>query len=182
MKRLAWLTDLHLKFVIAGHGERLCRSVAETGADAVLFTGDIGEAHDEEPLLKALDVGLGMPPYFVLGIHDFHGGGIARVRAGIQGLCARSPRLTYLTRAGFVALTEETGPIGHDSRVGDYAGSGVLLDDYRLIEGLAGLDKEARLGRLPALGDEAAAHFRSLLPVALVRFRCARPSLVDLVS
>ena len=33
MKRLAWLTDLHLNFVTPGHVERLCRSVAVAGAD-----------------------------------------------------------------------------------------------------------------------------------------------------
>ena len=173
VRRLAWLTDLHLNFVTASHVERLCRSVAESGADAVLLTGDIGEAHDVEPLLEALDAGLGMPLYFVLGNHDFYGGGIARVRAGIQALCARSPRLIYLTQAEVVALTGETGLIGHDGwadgRLGDYDRSEVLLNDYRLIEELAGLDKEARLGRLHALGDEAAAHLRALLPEALGR-------------
>ena len=109
MRRLAWLSDLHLNFVTPRHVERLCRSVVESGANAVLLTGDIGEAHDVEGHLEALDAGLGLPLYFVLGNHDFYGGGIARVRAGIQDLCARSPRLTYLTQAGAVALTGETG-------------------------------------------------------------------------
>ena len=175
VRRLAWLTDLHLNFVTPGHVERLCLSVAESGADAMLLTGDIGEAHDVEGHLEALDAGLGLPLYFVLGNHDFYGGGIARVRAGIAARCARSPRLTALTQAGVVALTGETGLIGHDGwadgRLGDYERSEVLLNDYRLIEELAGLDREARLGRLQALGDEAAAHLRALLPVALSRFR-----------
>ena len=74
-----------------------------------------------------------------------------------------------------MALTEETGLVGHDGwadgRLGDYARSEVLLNDYLLIEELSGLDKEDRLGRLHALGDEAAAHFRALLPEALERFR-----------
>lgn len=65
--------------------------------------------------------------------------------------------------------------IGHDGRadgrLGDYARSQVLLSDYRLIEELAGLDKEARRARLHAFGEEAAAHLRALLPEALRRFR-----------
>ena len=47
----------------------------------------------------------------------------------------------------------------------------MLLNDYLLIEELAGLDKRDRLERLHALGDEAAAHFRAVLPEALARFR-----------
>ncbi len=72
-------------------------------------------------------------------------------------------------------MSEDTCLIGHDGwadgRLGDYARSEVLLNDYRLIEELAGLDKEARRARLHALGDEAAAHLRALLPEALRRFR-----------
>ena len=175
MRRLAWLTDLHLTFVTPRHVERLCRSVIESRADAVLLTGDIGEAHDVEGHLAALDAGLGLPIYFVLGNHDFYGGGIARVRAGIAALCARLPRLVYLTQAGVMPLSADTCLIGHDGwadgRLGDYDRSEVLINDYLLIEELAGLDKQARRARLHALGDEAADHIRGLLPEALGRFR-----------
>ncbi len=70
MRRLAWLTDLHLNFETQGHVKRPCRSVVESGADAVLLTGDIGEAHDVEGHLEALDAGLGLPIHIVLGKHD----------------------------------------------------------------------------------------------------------------
>jgi hypothetical protein len=73
-----------------------------------------------------------------------------------------------------VELTAETGLIGHDGwadgRFGDYASSDVLLNDYFLIEELAGLDADARLERLQGLGAEAADHFRRVLPEALARF------------
>ena len=91
-------------------------------------------------------------------------------------LCARSPRLHWLNGTGVVGLTAETGLIGHDGwadgRFGDYAGSDVLLNDYVLIEELAGHRTRGRdLERLHALGDAAADHFRSVLPEALGRFR-----------
>ena len=96
------------------------------------------------PPSLAFDAGLTLPIYFVLGNHDFYWGGIARFRAGVTAQFARSPRLTYLTQAGVVALTKETGMVGQDGwsngRLGDYARSGVLLNDYRLIEELAALD------------------------------------------
>src|SRR4051794_7244891 len=173
--RLAWLTDIHLNFVPDSRLDTLCRAIREAGAEAVLLGGDIGEAPDVEEYLEDLDARLGLPIHFVLGNHDYYRGAISRVRAGIAALCHRSPRLVYLTRTGVVALTEETGLVGHDGwaagRLGDYTRSEVLLNDYLLIEELSGLDKDDRLGQLHALGDEAAAHFRALLPGALGRFR-----------
>ena len=174
MKRLAWLTDVHLNFVTPRHVDALCRAVLDAGADAVLLGGDIGEAPDVLEHLERLDARLGLPIYFVLGNHDFYRGSIARVRAEVAALCDRIPRLCWLPRAGVVELTPATGLVGHDGwadgRLGDYARSEVLLNDYRLIEELAGLDKHERLARLQALGDEAAAHFRAVLPEALGRF------------
>ena len=96
MDRLAWLTDIHLNFVPESRLDALCRAIRDAGADAVLLGGDIGEAPDVEDYLEDLDARLGLPIYFVLGNHDYYRGAIARVRAGIATLCARSPRLVYL--------------------------------------------------------------------------------------
>jgi hypothetical protein len=85
--------------------------------------------------------------------------------------------LHYLPDSGVVPLTPEACLVGHDGwadgRLGDYAGSDVLLNDYGLIGEFGGFgeEKAERLARLNALGDEAAAHFRSVLPAALARFR-----------
>ena len=114
MKRVAWLTDLHLNFVTPGHIDRLCRAVQEAGADAVLLGGDIAEAPDVADYLEGLDARLGLPLYFVLGNHDFYRGSIARVRAAVRALSARSPRLHWLPGSGVVALTPGTALIGHD--------------------------------------------------------------------
>src|SRR4051794_3131170 len=46
MKRLAWLTDVHLNFVPRDRIDALCRDIAAAGADAVLLGGDIAEAPD----------------------------------------------------------------------------------------------------------------------------------------
>jgi 3',5'-cyclic-AMP phosphodiesterase len=174
MKRLAWLTDVHLNFVTPRHVDDLCRAVRDLGADAVLLGGDIAEAPDVREHLERLDARLGLPIHFVLGNHDFYGGSITSVRSEIAALYARITRLCWLPQAGVVELTPATGLVGHDGwadgRFGDYARSGVLLNDYRLIEEFAGLDKQGRLARLRALGDEAAAHFRAVLPEALGRF------------
>jgi hypothetical protein len=173
--RLAWLTDIHLDHASESRLDDLCRAIRRAGGEGILLGGDFGEAPDVAEYLQALDAELGLPIHFVLGNHDFYGGAIARVRAEVAALCARSPRLVYLSRAGIVALTEQTCLVGHDGwadgRLGDYARSKVQLNDYRRIEELSGLDTADRLERLHALGDEAAAHFRAVLPEASGRFR-----------
>ncbi len=73
-----------------------------------------------------------------------------------------------------VQLTNSVALVGHDGwadgRLGDYGRSGVILNDYRLIPDLTGLDAETRLARLNALGDEAAGHLRTVLSEALDSF------------
>ena len=155
--------------------DALCRAIREAGADAVLLGGDIGEAPDVAESLEDLDARLGLPIHFVLGNHDYYRGTSPASAPGWRRSAPDRPGSSTWRQAGVVALTEETGLVGHDGwgdgRLGDYARSEVLLNDYLLIEELSGLDKEDRLGRLHALGDEAAAHFRTLLPEALERFR-----------
>src|SRR5690348_152191 len=114
MRRLAWLSDIHLNFVAPHRIDALCRSVKAHDADAVLLTGDVAEGPELVEHLEGLDERLGLPLYYVLGNHDFYRGSIARVRATVEDLAARSPRLCWLPRAGVVAVTELTGLIGHD--------------------------------------------------------------------
>lgn len=170
--RLAWLTDIHLNFAPPRAFDELCESIEEARADVVLIGGDIGEAPDVVYYLKALDMRLERPIHFVLGNHDYYdGAGIAEVRRMIAETCLECPRLTWLSEAGVVHLTDRTALVGHDGwadgRLGDFRRSGVVLNDYRLIPDLAGLDTTARLDRLQALGDEAAGALRAALPEAL---------------
>lgn len=175
MKQLVWVTDIHLNFISMTEVEAFCHRITSADPDAVLVGGDIGEAPDVAAYLQIIADRLERPIYFVLGNHDFYFGSIARVRSEAAELMRRSEWLRYLPRCGVVELTESTCLIGHDAwgdgRIGDYAGSRVMLNDYRLIEELTGLDREARLRKLNALGDEAADYLRSLLPEALARFR-----------
>lgn len=174
MPRLAWATDVHFEFAAVSDIVAFCERVIEAAPDALLISGDIGQAPTVERYLRALDRALPMPVYFVLGNHDFYNGSIQDVRQGIQALVAGSAHLTWMSAAGVVALSQETALVGHDGwadgRCGDYASSRVLLNDYRLIRELTDLSAEARLAVLNALGDEAAAHLRGALTEALTRF------------
>ncbi len=116
------------------------------------------------------------PVAFVLGNHDFYRGSIAGVRAAVRELCRDVPNLRWMPDAGVVPLTDTTCLVGHDGwgdgRLGNYRGSDVLPSDFGLIAEFDGPEEDAgeRLAKLNAFGDEAATHFRAVLPGALARF------------
>ena len=174
MTRFAWLTDIHLNFLTPERTEKFLEEVRQLGAHGVLIGGDIAEAHDLVPHLERLDDHLQVPIYFVLGNHDYYFGSIAQVRAEVRELCDARPRLHYLSDSPPLGLTAEIGLVGHDgwadARHGDYLGSLVSMNDFKLIGELAGHTKEGRRSILEALGDEAAAHVARQLPAALERY------------
>jgi Icc-related predicted phosphoesterase len=170
IRRLAWATDIHLNFV-RGDVRPLVAQIRSVAPDAVLITGDISEAESLERDLAALDRALWVPTFIVLGNHDFYGSSLRAVRARVADFCRASKWVRYLPSEGVVRLGGDTALVGHDGwadgRLGDFAGSQVVLNDYLSIEELTGLDPGERLARLHKLGDEAAAYFRRHLPPAL---------------
>jgi Icc-related predicted phosphoesterase len=175
MKRLAWLTDIHLEFLDPAEVMDFCRVVARVSPDAILIGGDIGNATSVEGFLTLLAGQWQKPIYFVLGNHDFYRGSIAQVRATAARLAETSPWLHWLTISGVVALTPNTGLIGHgswgDGRMGSAERSQTVLNDYFQIQEFFGLSPSEWFAQLNALGDEAASHLQDLLPQALSRFR-----------
>jgi Icc protein len=174
MPRAVWLSDLHLDFVSPDEALACWHAVAELKPDWVMLGGDIGQAENVVPLLRQAAAVLDRPVAFVLGNHDYYRGSIAEVRAEVREVCRQEPRLKYLSGLPPIALTDRVALVGHDgwgdARAGDYATSDVVLNDYYLIEELANLDSCERRLRLNALGDEAAAHARRVLPQALEAF------------
>lgn len=175
MARVAWATDIHFEFASVNDIVIFCQKVVALAPNALLIAGDIGQAPTVERYLRTLDRALPMPVYFVLGNHDFYLGGIQTVRDAVSAAVSASTHLTWMTSVGVVPIGAATGLIGHDGwadgRCGDYASSRVMLNDYRLIAELSNLSSGDRLAMLNRLGDEAAAHFRRVLPEALARFR-----------
>jgi len=175
MKRLAWLTDIHLTWL--DFRRRCCfgEAVVAERPDAVLVGGDIADAQAIVLFLEELDELFRAPIYFVLGNHDYYGGSISRVRSSVAALSRESNNLTWLPEAGVVELSPSTGLVGHgewaDARNGDYRISPGLLNDYYLIEELAELSDGERQGKLFELGDEAADYFRDVLSAAFERYR-----------
>ncbi len=174
MKRVAWLTDLHLNFLLYDDIARFIASVAAKKPDALLLSGDVAESSDLFMYLRQMVRALQVPIYFVLGNHDYYFSSIDKVRDSIRELAREMPELVWLSEANPIDLAPHTGLVGHDgwadARAGDYVRSMVTMYDFELIEELAHLNKEARWVQLKRLGDEAAAHIRRVLPVALERF------------
>lgn len=175
MKRLAWLTDIHLTWLDFRKRCEFGEAVLAERPDAVLAGGDIADAQSIVLFLEELDELLRVPVYFVLGNHDYYGGSIGGVRSSVAALSRDSNNLTWLGDAGVVELLPSTGLVGHggwaDARNGDYRISPGMLNDYYLIEELAGLSDNARQSKLFELGDEAADHFRKVLAVAFEKCR-----------
>lgn len=174
MKRLAWITDIHLDFLDRPGVDSFLRTLREAAADGILLSGDISVATDVAVQLKRFADALECSIYFVLGNHDYYNGSIAGVRQKISALCAACPTLIWLSETGVVPVSDLSGVVGHcgwgDGRLGDYWGSDVRLNDWLLIGDFVDLDDKDRLTKLHALGDEAAAHLSSVLPEALERF------------
>lgn len=174
--RLGWATDVHLNFLSRSDLEAFCGALAASPAEAFVITGDIAEAPSLERLLNALADAVARPVYFVLGNHDAYRGSIARARAAARALTEASPWLRYLPAVGVVELAAGTALIGHDgwadARLGNFARSPVVLNDYVLIEELARANRDWRLlfAALHRLGDEAAAYVRRALAEALPRY------------
>jgi len=173
--RIAWLTDIHLNFLSRDDAEDFFTQIRAEQPDAILLTGDIGEARNVVVWLERMDRELQRPIYFVLGNHDFYGGSIEAVRAAVTALERPRPYLKYLTATDeVIELTKTVGLIGDDgwadARLGNYEQSLIMMNDYRLIAELAPLSKHDRWPKLKELGDQAAAHVRRLLPQALARY------------
>ena len=175
MNRLVWVTDIHLDCLTLDQIQQFCRTIMEHRPEAVLIGGDIGDATSTPSFLKMLAEELSCPIYFVLGNHDYYHDSVHAVRERITKCSRQSEQLHWLPIVGVVRLTDDTCLIGQggwaDGRCGDYLNSTVMLNDYRLIEDLAGLDPVARLKVLNKLGDEAATFLQDQIQTAVADYR-----------
>ena len=177
MPQLSWLTDPHLDFLRPAAQEAFIEELARCQQDGLLLTGDIAEASSLLPILSQLDQHLSKPIWFVLGNHDYYRGSIVRTRAAVRRWCKQSRHSHWLPDAGVVTLTKTTALVGHggwgDGGYGDFLGSTILLNDYRMIEELqlSRLGRERLFAQLQHQGREAAAVLRPLLEDALASHR-----------
>ncbi len=166
--KLAWLTDIHLDFLSPKKLNEFFQDMREQTCDTLLITGDIAEAPTIKFYLQYLKKQIPVPIYFVLGNHDFYHGSIAEVSRKIQH------HEGWLTKGDIIPLSSTRALIGHDGwadgRLGNYASSSVMLNDYVLIKELTNLSKKERLKVLNDLGDKAAAELKPTLERTLQQY------------
>lgn len=172
--RLVWATDLHLNFLTEPGVRAFARRLGERAPSAVVVTGDTGEATDVCGHLATLSAHVDAPIAFVLGNHDYYFGSVPEVRAGVRALCETHPQLTWLPSVDAVPLADDLALVGvdgwGDARLGDVRGTGVWLNDFRMIAELRHLFRDALISRLNAFGDAEAQSLAPRLERALARY------------
>lgn len=173
--RYGWLTDMHLEFLKDSLAARFVKELSVKKLDGLFLTGDISTAKRLEFHLQLFEDLYRKPVYFVLGNHDYYGGGIEEVRSAVKKVCQKSKLLHWLSVSGIFPLGNGACLVGHDGwadgRLGDYAGSRVLLNDYLKIDNFVKVGGVGRLALLNSLGDQAADFLRTILPGALANFK-----------
>ena len=166
-----WLADIHLNFLDDQTLARFINRLAKKKPDGIIIAGDIGEADSLMQYLAMLSDKIACSIYFVLGNHDYYRGSIDHVRSELIELVKGRSNLKWLNTCEAISISPTTALIGHDSwadgRLGNYWKSEVQLNDFVLIGDFIGRTKQECLNRMMSLADEAAAHFRRALPLAL---------------
>lgn len=175
MRRLVWLSDVHLDAVKDDYTLRqLCKTICAARPDAILISGDIGTARTFRDYLKKITEETGLPVLFVLGNHDFYDGSIVMVRQDAERLTHQRNDLKWLPAAGIVKITPKTCLIGHDGwadgRAGDYWQSRVNMRDFQYIREIPATSKERRLRVMKSLCEETNHYLRRVLPEALEKY------------
>jgi predicted MPP superfamily phosphohydrolase len=173
MRRIAWLTDVHLNFVPPRQVSAFLDSLDQLPVDVLLFGGDISESSRLLLDLSEMVARIRKPIYFVLGSHDYFRSSIQLVRFNVAQLCQRMPNLCWLNTSGVVELSPNTALIGHDGwgdgLLGNFEEAAQLQEELQ-IEELTTYDRYSLFARLSELGQECAAHLEQTLGAALERY------------
>ncbi|MBN1482531.1 phosphoesterase [candidate division KSB1 bacterium] len=174
MKKLAWLTDIHLDFLDLEGIEDFAYKALRSDPDAFLIGGDISIAPLLHTHLRILEHYWQRPIYFVLGNHDYYKASINKIRAELPDFVREYPHLKWLPQEGIVELSPTTALIGHglwaDGRLGAAEKSKILLNDYALIEELTHKGHRELFFLLNALGDRAVLEFEPTLRAAIKKY------------
>jgi Icc protein len=175
---ILWITDPHLDHLTASARSQWFGRIESFDGDGVLLTGDIGESDTVCGFLDELSR-LHHSIWFVLGNHDYYGSTISSTRSRVEAFAVEHDTLHYLHCAEPIYYHQNSVLIGvdgwSDGRAGDFSTSNIMLNDYRRIGELSGLESKARLARLKELGDiEAGTLRRTLAKVNTTHIRHVR--------
>lgn len=171
--KLAWLTDIHLNFIV--QSERIAfYNAIDPQVEAVLITGDIAEADSIEFHLEEMANHLKKPIYFVLGNHDYYRNNVQSVREQMQSLMQKNDLLFWLGGCDPISIDQKTILVGidgwADGRNGNYQKSPVILNDSNYIDELMQarlLGPDALLRQMQTLADKDAEALTQKLVAAI---------------
>lgn len=176
MKKLIWLSDLHLDQVSEDKRQKFYHRLSNAPGAVVVITGDISDARHLCTHLLELGEACGTRPiYFVLGNHDYYGSSFARVHAEVASLCNRQKNLHHLGHGEIIPLGDHDALVGHggwaDGRAGNGSKSRARNPDFWSIDDFRGKKWSSCYERMSSLGKESASYFREALPYALTCYR-----------
>jgi len=160
MKKIAWLSDLHLDFISDVKMNDFFNDLNELNLDYILIGGDIGTSSQLIEYLKNIRDILNAKIYFVLGNHDFYGSSLNTIKERVKKFSDNNEKIKWLTDIEPIMIDDDLILIGHDgwadARLGTPFESSVDLNDFHKIEELTGLLIHDRVKALNKLGDKAA--------------------------
>lgn len=167
----AWITDPHLNFVNIDGTEAFAKRVKDTGVEACLITGDIGESQNVCRILTAFSNVVEMPVHFVLGNHDYWHSSFQETFSKVVDLCNSSPWLNYLQGRSPIRVSDRSLIMGVDGWYDGLAGIGAMkcgmqLWDSTYIEDLRFPTRFQFSEKLRELGKESADQVEKLLSEA----------------
>lgn len=172
--KIAWITDIHLNFLEFSDRKRFYQYIVATKSNAVLVSGDIAEAPTVSDVLEEMFHHIAKPIYFVLGNHDYYQSSVENVRQKVTQLSQENSSVNWLPETGLVQLNKDILLLGEDcwadGRYGNYADSGVMLNDSRMIQDLREgniIGKYQLLDAMQKLADSDAAKLKKNLQLAI---------------
>jgi predicted phosphohydrolase len=152
--KFTWATDIHLDFLSVRQRVKFYDELNAHEGEAVLLTGDIGNAQENKVIFNEIQHCVEKDVYFVLGNHDYWGGTFKGVKSH-----AKSSRDHYL--GGFnagIRLCDEITICGvdgwYDLEAGRLTPRGVSsMRDFRKIKSFTKLQGEKLLKRIRGIAS-----------------------------
>ncbi len=167
MKKICWLSDLHLDFVGSVRIKDFFREINERGFDYILVSGDTGTSTPLITYLNQMKENIDSQIYFVLGNHDYYGSSFNNVNQKIKLYSDKNEKIKWFTDIKPNLIDDDLVLIGDDgwadARFGKPFESGVDLNDFHKIEELTGLLIHDRVKSLNKLGDKSAERIKNKL-------------------
>lgn len=190
MKKLAWLTDIHLDHFCDNKTRTIksfCKEITDLSPDAVVITGDITNGPSIlSHFTEMTEAWKDFPVYFVLGNHDFYGSSFRTVRENLHKAIDGNKNFHYLTDLDYVEITPDCAITGHDGwydgGYGNWFDKGVVvMQDYYLINDFfvgafipparTGYDKQVLFGLLQEEAKKCEKHIKHVLPSTLSKYK-----------